>query len=64
MLTLISAIDLWLVDKSWRVHPVAAQKHVGWVRIASSNVASNVVLTSTVVAIKAIVAAVSTAKYS
>jgi len=60
MLTLIPAIDLFLVTEDWRIHLVAPQKHVTGICIASSNVASNIILASAIMTVKSIIATIST----
>lgn len=60
MLTLVAAIDLCLVTEDRRIHFVAPQEHVTGICIASSNVASDVILASAIMTVKSIVATVST----
>ena len=54
-LTFVAAIDLRLADKSRGIHSIAAQKHIVWIRVATTDVARHVVISSAIMSIKVIV---------
>lgn len=51
ILTFVSSIDFRFADEGRTVAHVAAQKHIGWVGVASTNIARHVLTTSAIVAL-------------
>lgn len=50
MLTFVSSIEFGLADKGRTVDAVAAEEHVGWVGVASADIAGDGLPAATVVA--------------